>query len=110
MNLQTLEEAIREKVSTALGPGQHFRWYEELARSQHQRVLDVPCECCGQRTFVCCHVDVGDSGPDHLDQFCHVCLNPYCSYGEMRQQTVAFSMSTKHDRCCWLCGRDVYEA
>ena len=110
MHMQSLKEAILQKVpwrGTAgrIGP---FSSHDNLSESPNHKQMSKSCVKCEQQTIVCCHVDVGGGGPDHHDQFCHVCLNPACDYAELAQHTVPSSMVTSQDQKCWFCGRDVF--
>lgn len=101
MRTQALHEALETKALDMWR-----EWRKEISSRSHQQ-LRTPCPKCRQTTVVCCWIDVGQGGPDHHDQFCHVCLNPACNFGEHQAHTIASSMVTADDQQCWFCGRDV---
>lgn len=71
----------------------------------HKRLEQQACPKCDRKTLVCCHVDVG--AVDHYDNYCHVCLDPKCDYGEHAEDHTQLGMEFGEGRVfgCPFCRR-----
>ena len=59
-----------------------FRQWILGGRNLFPTVIETSCPKCGGRV-VCAYADMGVV--DYYDTYAHVCLNPECGYGEMRE-------------------------
>lgn len=103
-----LIEALRVKVKPSSQLGAKDDISEDLARSI-VREIDNPCPQCAEKSIICCYADTSLGDPlNYYDNFCHVCMNPSCTYGVHTESRTMVGQETSEDGTCPFCRRNVF--
>lgn len=102
-----LEKAIREKLEIKFNGWEGVYDIPAHMAASKNIQYELRCPQCHCSTVVCCYVDLGHL-LDYLDQFCHICLNPTCQYGEEFNERRIGGQERNQDGICPFCRRNVF--